>query len=248
MAKASGIPDSYVGLDFSLPDMVLELRHLRALAAGFLDLAHGDALKSLEDDLGRIGDCAPTGSVPWMIPEARPLRTRLSDGRYEPGTRTGIESVYAEISGCWTLQVPKQPKRHIIRVVELASIAVKLSTLDNQVVAEWHFDIADAAGPGCHFHTQIRHLGHSSISVPRLPTLFVTPADIVDFTLGELFQEDWQRRVSTEKPEAQGWRRLQNGRLTKLLAWHQGQLRAGHLGWAHLKRQKPAAGILLCRR
>ena len=54
--------------------------------------------------------------------------------------------------------------------------------------------------PGCFFHASI--LGESkiegdlfpkSLSVPRFPSIFFTPVGVMEFVLGELFQQEWVR-------------------------------------------------------
>jgi hypothetical protein len=237
MAKATPSQTRYQGLDFSFQNVLLELRHLKELTPDFIDSeTSGDVLTPLINDLEAMRSKPPAHPVQWGIPAQRSLRTRVSEGKYEAAPRVGAHHVHAEISGYWELGVPRKSTRDVFRIERLASLEVRIIENSRGPITNWHFDIADAAACGCHFHTQI---SHGTIPIPRLPTFLLTPTDVIDFVLGELFQDEWERTVSVETDAARGWRRLQNSRLTKVLRWHQEQLASGAVGWTHLKRQKP---------
>jgi hypothetical protein len=88
-------------------------------------------------------------------------------------------------------------------------------------LAMWRVEVGDDASPGCHFHTQIEGERNNppyprSLSVPRLPTLLVTPMAALEFLLAEMFQSRWQQHAAEESAEMQRWKPIQKQRLLKL--------------------------------
>jgi len=119
----------------------------------------------------------------------------------------------------------------------------------------WRVEFGAADSPGCYFHTQI--LGEKeqppfphALSVPRLPSLFVTPMAAVEFLLGELFQDQWEQHIVGDQGDRPFWNGIQQQRLQNLLRWKQQQL-DGCQGspWMALKKAKPlqADGLFLSR-
>lgn len=119
----------------------------------------------------------------------------------------------------------------------------------------WTFDLGDTASTGCFFHVQVladaTHRQQctyfpSTLDIPRLPGLLFTPADALDFALGELFQSGWPDHVIQAGADGGAWRALQLQRLEAVLAWQRQEL-ANSIGspWAHLKAQKPHVALLV---
>jgi hypothetical protein len=78
------------------------------------------------------------------------------------------------------------------------------------------------------------------VSVPRIPTLFVTPMAALEFLLGELFQDRWAEHVSADRDDVRHWRSTQEDTLIRVLEWKAQKIRTG-IGspWIALKRAKP---------
>ncbi|MCY3667843.1 MAG: hypothetical protein OXH81_19445 [Gemmatimonadetes bacterium] len=99
--------------------------------------------------------------------------------------------------------------------------------------------------PGCYVHAQI--LGDSddppfpkSVPIPRLPSIFVSPMSVVEFVLGELFQDEWAKATAGNSSEVLFWRALQQKRLQSLFSWYQSELKNSVSSpWMTLKEAKP---------
>ena len=116
----------------------------------------------------------------------------------------------------------------------------------------WRAEVGDAASPGCHFHVQIAGDKEDppfpkALDVPRLPGFFVTPATVVEYVLGELFQREWLEHLATRGADLNRWWPIQQRRLCAVLQWQLDVVRdaSGSSPWATLKRQKPQAGLFL---
>jgi len=119
----------------------------------------------------------------------------------------------------------------------------------DQEIASWRMELGDAASPGCFFHAQVGPYEDrpfpKSVPVPRLPSLFFTPADALQFVIGELFQTDWPAALVRETDALRRLRQYQRARLETLLSWNlsivtptPGSKEAG-TPWAGLKAAKP---------
>ena len=103
----------------------------------------------------------------------------------------------------------------------------------HQSLTTWNMDIADAASPGCMFHSQIP----SKVSIPRLPCIAFTPLAVAEFILGELFQEESGAGCSGAACE--NWTAIQRRRLSSLLAWRREIVKGcEEPPWTALKRQQ----------
>jgi hypothetical protein len=215
-----------------------------------------DACESFVEDIGPLQNLrsqldrlrhTPNGRRGILeIPRETPLRTIPSTGNYRPNGH-GELTVYGTVSCIWDVTVLKVNGKDAISLDGLASTTVRmLDANTNIVVAEWNFDVADAAAPGSHFHMQtpwpLQSAFHdwpnakSDIDVPRFPILFVLPTDALEFVLGEIFQNAWPKhRARFSNP-------LQGKRVAQLIQWQLNQL-IGSEGspWLAIKSAKPAA-------
>jgi hypothetical protein len=135
-----------------------------------------------------------------------------------------------------------------------ASVRVEwVDVSDHKSMGSWRMEIADDAAPGCYFHIQI--LGEKekidppfphSVTVPRLPCIATTPMAVLEFVLGELFQDRWENHSRNSSPEMENWRSVQRRRLLSLLNWQQELIKDGNLTpWTALKTAKPAQDLLV---
>lgn len=236
-------------------DLLSEIEALKELSASFLD----PTSYQLEDLYGEIRGLVTQkgGALRLEIPEDRPLRTRISAGEFEPADKSEKRRVFAEVSGVWeieaakhTVRDPERPRKKakeklLIGFTGLASTVVSVYDAGgDEPLACWKMEIGDGNAPGCFFHT-FSSAAHD-FPVPRHPNVFPTPVSAIEFALGELFQDGWEKAVSRATDPPQRWRSIQRKRLTKLLEWQMQLIdNATASPWFALKAEKPAAGIFL---
>jgi hypothetical protein len=120
----------------------------------------------------------------------------------------------------------------------------------HQEIAMWRMEIGDSNSPGCHFHVQV--LGQttnfpfpSSLSVPRLPSLIMTPAAAVEFVLGELFQDEWAKHIGRNGPHLNRWSTIQKSRWVNLLNWKLDLVQKSTNPWTSIKAGKPQPTLFI---
>ena len=228
---------------FSRSELVREVKVLQKVANGFLDRSTTWTLNELKSALEAL-----SGEATRRI-ELRELKTNPNKGAHEVGRRRGGLNVYAGITGCWELH----PKNGLVEFCGLASTKVELFNAENdERVAMWRMELGAHDAPGCYFHVQI--LGDRedppfprALPVPRLPSIFVSPMAAIEYVLGELFKDQWEKAVSQLRPDQDYWRSLQGERLRCLLSWQEQQLRkpVASSPWMTLKAAKPKADLFL---
>ena len=185
------------------------------------------------------------------------LRTRVSQGEFEPPNKKSKRGVYGLITGVWegegTNNTPVDPSRPNKKVKPTKAIGFygKASAIfdvrdekSEQVVASWKMELGDANSPGCFFHTFAS--AEDSFPVPRHPNLFATPMAAIGFALGELFQGDWEKIVSGQSDPPNRWRTIQKKRLQALLEWQLEQVKKTTSSpWCSLKVAKPKDTLFL---
>ena len=232
---------------------------LKRMARPFIAFEETRALDALKSSLERIGDMRTSSAQELLL---QPLRTEPSVC-YEPGPRSGGVEIYARISGKWELQPVirvKKGSRRKIQFVGKASTVVELwekdcmwreEQKDARRVSKWRMELGAHDSPGCYFHIQV--LGDrdeppfpKSIPIPRLPSPFVTPMAAVEFVLGELFQDKWERAASLPRDPQRRWRSIQMERWTSMLKWQEEALTQGSSSpWMNLKKAKPRDDLFL---
>jgi len=242
-------------LEFEFREVVEEIDAIWALARDFMASDADRIFGELKGSLATIQSSGSGRAWPWRIREESPLRTIASEGEYEG---KGKYVVFAELSSIWDIRPIKSPKKSMLPkrfVLEgIASTRIRLrQKSDETELAMWRLEVADDAAPGCHFHTQVRGQEEvlpfpKALSIPRLPFFLATPVVALEYVLGELFQERWEREGLREGDNLQVWRRIQSKRLSRLLGWQRKELeRTPGLGspWIRLKRLKPSATLFL---
>jgi hypothetical protein len=247
-------------LEFLFRELLEEVTAIGRMSRRFVTPESQLVFDELARSLGGIQAAKTERTFRWEISRQRPIRTIRSPGEYERGGG-GEHTVYAEVTGIWEI-APVAPRRkaqpwHKCALVGLASSVVRIfdeGANGPRELAMWRMEMADDQGPGCYFHVQL--CGErteppfpKSMSVPRLPTLPVTPAAALEFVLGEIFQESWgPEGLAREDDNLRRWRTIQTKRLERFLAWQHAEVqRDGVLGspWIRLKRLKPNAGLFL---
>lgn len=244
-------------LEFFFNEVLTELDVIEKLAKPFIRTESEYVLPKFRTALVNIRDSKSDRTFLWEIPEEVPLRTRTSQGGYEQLHRKGSENIFAELTCAWGVAnvktTKKEPPR--FRIKESPTTRVRLcrdSGLGvHQEIAMWRTEIGDEVSPGCHFHIQIRgqekrHPFPRSVPVPRLPSIFATPFVVLDYVLGELFQNEWAMRVSEGTGQTKLWHSIQSDRLIRLFKWHKESILGGSGSpWVLLKSSKPQSDLFL---
>lgn len=206
------------GLVFKVSDLTNQLMYLETVSKRFLDTASAGKIQSAAEQLRyalkeRSRARGEHRRFRWIVPKDEPIRTIQSTGDYQADGQ-GAHTVLGELSFVWEMEASSSQGYAVL--VDNASISCTVTTVaDRLVLAEWNFDIGDAQAPGTLFHVQ-QKLGADGLDVPRWHSLVVTPADALDFLLGELFQEEWPKTQSAKTTDTARFRSAQVG-LTKAL-------------------------------
>lgn len=245
-------------LTFSFQEMLTEIHSMSRIAAGFLTSETQEfAIPNLIADLENIRVARLRAPRSWSIPPERPLRTVDSPGEYEQRGRRGSHTIFGELTFIWDISCPQErsPRSRpqnsfVLSGVSSTRICILERTAEgHRELARWRFEVGDDASPGCHFHTQIEGERADppyprSLSVPRLPTVLITPMAALEFLLAEMFQSRWQEHAAAETAEMQRWKPIQKQRLLNLFEW-QIQCVNDSVGspWTAFKTFKPAADL-----
>ena len=248
----------YEGIEFSFAQMRSEIENMLSLSKGFLDqdgLSYHWIIPEWRQQLDNIRDSTHARRHAWEIAETRPIRTRTSEGGYEPSPRHGGSRVFGTLSAKWEVETFGRGPYRTFRLVGLASTKVRIyevgTTVEPVLLGQWRFEVGDSASPGCHFHIGLgQDRGDPPFPtwfpVPRLPSVLVTPMDGLDFLLGELFQTEWKQEVAQDSDAVKLWATHQRVRLANLLQWQAGEVRrSSGPPWAFLKSSKPGRDLLV---
>lgn len=244
------------GLYFRFSEFLRETKALQTIAKDFLDPSTTWVLNQLESDINSLWGAA--GSQAARL-ELRPLRTNHSKA-YEPGDRCGGATIAAVITGIWEVRPvgdnPKKRKVRAKRLLEFCGVAcTKIELFDvsdlTRRIAMWRMELGAEGAPGCYFHIQV--LGDEDdppfpkvVPIPRFPSLFVTPMGVIEYVLGELFQDQWAKAAMGDSGDLAYWRNLQRSRLHRLIDWHRDVLAdVMSSPWMTIKAAKPDSRMLL---
>jgi hypothetical protein len=248
-------------LIFSFQEMLDELQAMALIGSEFLTAGTQQAaIPNVIATLESIRAARPRVPKPWSVAPERSVRTIESIGEYEQGGRRGAHTVFGELTFIWDILCPQEPgpssrpqKNFALsgRASTIIRVIASAGDGNERELAMWRVEIGDSAAPGCHFHTQIEGERAEppyphSLSVPRLPTILITPMAALEFLLGELFQSRWQQHAAAETAEMQRWKPIQKERLLRLFEWQKLCVR-GCMGspWTAFKAHKPAAGLFV---
>lgn len=238
------------GLQFPYAQLMQETKALRRMTDGLL--IDDGPLRNLAQELEQLG--AVSADRKYRL-KLRAIRTQPTVD-YEPGSKSGGQEIYALITGIWEVQpVGRRRPGRKIAFAGLASAVVELWPADclnreeykrSQRLGMWRIELGTHDSPGCYFHAQI--LGDRSdppfpkrIPIPRLPSPFVTPMAAVEYVLGELFQDEWERKTTGARDHHRDWMAIQRSRWSNLLRWQEQEALNGASSspWMNLKAAKP---------
>ena len=224
-----------MAFEFLFQEFLDEIEALQAITEGFIAIESIHVLPRLRTQLENLRQGPWNGRVFWGIPREDPLKTTENEGSYERISlgRRGAHTVHAQISSVWEIiwSPHNNRKRRTSNTFQLVGIASTRVSIRRQAedgsskeLAMWRVEVGDDDSPGCRLHVQI--LGEEetlhfpkSFPVPRLPSIIVTPMTVIEYVLGELFQDEWRERAFGQPRLIDQWRRIQSTRLIKLLAW-----------------------------
>lgn len=247
-------------LEFSFQDTITEIDALSKFASRFLSPDSRPILLQLRTILENLRSTATERRVDWEIRSDLPIRTIVSRGCYQPDDE-GELNVFAEISSLWQVQRVKPLGKKHTRAERFA-LSGKASTRvrvfkekrgggKGPQLAMWRMEIGAFDAPGCHFHVQI--LGEETdgpfpkaLDVPRLPGFICTPPAVVEYVIGELFQEQWAQHLSSQTADLNRWSPIQRQRLSAVLDWHSEKVKeSSGSPWVGLKQAKPASSLFV---
>ena len=246
-------------LEFGFQDVLNEVDALDKIIGPFCQPRSRTVLPQLITELKSIRDNEADRYWTWGLRESNPFYTAVSLGAYQPNDQ-GADNVFAEITSTWTIRrIPprkRSEKAERFKLIGNASTRVRLhrevpAGSDPDELAMWRAEIGDAVSPGCHFHVQV--LGDtaeapfpSSLDVPRLPGLIVTPAAVVEYVVSELFQDTWLKHLGTQGADLNRWWPIQRRYLGAVLAWQLKIIKeASGSPWGTLKKAKPGSRLFL---
>lgn len=245
-----------MSVKFRFSEVREEIRAMSEIADGFIAPGSKLVLDRLAISLDNIRASRGAALENWGIPADAPLVTVPSEGGYEPGGGGG-HVVFAELSSTWEIRcipaLKKSREPDYFAVEGIASTRVRVCTEDSgerRELAMWRMEMGDENSPGCHFHVQI--LGETddvpfphSLSIPRLPSIVLTPASVLEFVLGEMFQDEWKQEAARETGAMNRWRPIQTRRLRALFEWYAAKVESSFGSpWTFLKGVKPIEGEL----
>jgi hypothetical protein len=246
-------------LAFTFSEMLQEIQTFEAVAKNFLDDSAIGVLGQYRRQLQFIQGRKSQAAIPWIISQARPLKTAISRGGYESGQRQGGLEVYATISTQWEVVCPNEGGKKIVpqktfHLTGLASTSVKFFSVtdedeDDELLCVWQSDIGDSDSPGCHFHIQVQREDDQTpypktFPVPRFPSLLTSALSVAEFAISELFQTQWKAAANAHSSDLKKWSNIQKERMEKLLGWQQDILKnSSGSPWTFLKGQKPDCKI-----
>jgi hypothetical protein len=220
-------------LRFELEALTNELDLIGRLANDFLEPASARGLQEARWRLHNFPYNDP--SACWEI--ETPLQTIQSDGGYRVSGR-GSHTVRAEITTLWEIT---RDERYTVCIRDNVSTSVAFTTGDGEI-ARFTMDIAAIpSAPGCGLHAQVKESPHwfpSDLDVPRLPVFIPTLGSVLEFVLGELFQQQWTEHVSGHL-NSNSWRELQARLWKAWLDWQQQTVREATVSpWLDLKARR----------
>lgn len=209
---------------FSFGDVESEVESLLSMAGPFLDPDTIWVLHDFKSQLERIRNERDRDNR-WEIRLDNPLLTRPCEGAYQSGG--GRHNAYAAISSTWTVRPHADQPEKLFEVTGNASCLVVLlegPKSDPVELGRFHIDMGVTGGPGTLFHVQFSEQPEArvfptTLDVPRLPTLPLTPPGVIELMLGELFQDEWVRRVSQRNGPQTKWIGIQRRRFVNFMDW-----------------------------
>ena len=178
--------------------------------------------------------------------------------------------MYGEILFKWELlpigsPIKKQGGNGRVEVAGIASSVARLNVErggSKVTLASWRMEFGDSVSPGSFFHVQIPDpLASATVEqdtlplekwphwlpVPRIPIPPTTPMLALEFTLGEIFREEWRAHLKSGAPEIDEWRSFQRKRYSRYFEWQRKNVETSGIGspLVSIIDAKPSSGFFL---
>jgi hypothetical protein len=198
---------------FALDALTHELDLIEQLCLPFLERESAHELTQARWRLHGLE--YPSTGRSWSID--KPLRTIRSPGAYATDGQ-GEHTIRANVTTLWEID---RPDRNMVTVRDNVSTSIAITTEAGEI-ARWTMDIAAVeSAPGCGLHAQVKHGSAwfpDGLDVPRIPVFIPTLGAVLEYVLGELFQQEWTSHVAGH-PSASSWRGLQLATWRRWLDW-----------------------------
>lgn len=241
-----------MGMQFNVADLQRQFIEIESIASQFLGRGSEGKLSVAAAQLKMIAH-NPHKSWKWQIDSADPLWTVPSTGDCEKdGNGTNLLGCFSFV---WDLRGDGKGQ---VELDDKASTLLSIHEIDgdgsdlprnrgDRCIQEWNIDVVTSAGaPGPAFHAKVE--SSANVPVPRLPSLLVSPADCLDYLLGELFQDRW-REHQMGHARIRSFSKSQQTRFRALLEEHLAWLNdiGDCSAWTSLKDQRPRDALFLPR-
>lgn len=246
---------------FSLADWQAAAENLSQAVGDFVTSDSKSVLRELVSNISSSLSSQVTGRV--CVESSRPLVTKPTRD-YEPGTRQGSYVAQAHISFQWEISPyhlgksgKKRPSKYFRTAGCIKNEVVVMgrraaASTDNEVeLGRWSFELGASGAPGCFFHVGMCGIDErcpfpKGLSIPRLPSVIVTPFDVVDFVLGEMFQDKWKMKIEQSKDCNRRIWSLQRKNLERILGWKKDMVSNSSASpWWNLKQSFPSAHLFI---
>jgi hypothetical protein len=237
---------------FSYGEIQRQVRSFQAVAKSFLRRGEDSKVEELASQLVYVQKSTIV-DYQWGWAPASPLITKRSKGAYEVSGKGHYEGVYAEVSAVW--EIAHVDSKHF-RLEGKASTVIRLRNADDEEsapdLARWRMEIGGSDSPGAIFHAHVLADGKqpsppfpNGLSVPRFPSLPMTPMAAVEFVLGELFQYQWVDHLRKTTAPYNLWRSTQKTALRSFLNWQQGVIESETSPLMALKIERPREDLFV---
>jgi hypothetical protein len=238
-----------MGMKFKIADLQRQMNEIAEIASEYLDRGSKEKLKDAARNVKFISK-QPTGK--WQIDRSDPIKTIPSWGACEKDGKG--KDLQGWMSFVWGM---KRGRNGIVELNGKASTVItiheiekngrsyRLKHAESEWLQRWNIDVVtDEGAPGPAIHAQISN--RANVPVPRLPSILFTPADCLDFLLGELFQENWEEHLAGHSHTA-SFAVSQQDRMQRLLKEHDSRLQdRGRLSaWTNFKKGRPTDDLFL---
>jgi len=193
-----------MGMKFRVSDLQRDLRFIENIAKRYLNRGSESKLSAAADNLDFVSRNTVRDSC-WQIDEGEALWTIPSLGKCEKDGRG--KSLQGRLSFVWTMRGVKNGVVELVDSGKASTVLTiyevvldgdvcRLKDGEDQWLQKWSFDIVtDKKAPGPGIHAQVSN--PKNLPIPRVPTMLFSPADCLDFLLGELFQCDWPKHQTS---------------------------------------------------
>lgn len=206
MGTGHGGPCRFRGalrLTFITTDPERELDSLTTVinqASSWLETISTSRLNSRNGELLAAIRNAKSQPFYWGTPD--PIQTKVSR-QYKGENNNAAHGIYAQFSFEWRLQlIPNQKRRFSIIG---GGCKVEISSDANVLLRDYHFDTCQGGidhGSAHHPCSHFQYNANGLSDLPRLPSLIVTPTDVLEQVLLDLWPSDWVEKAARSKTKA----------------------------------------------